>query len=124
MMKSESNWSVYILACSGRTYIGATTNPVRRLRQHNGEIKGGARSTRGRKWQMVCYVTGFPDRSSCYRWEKLVKMRARGLADRLEALTGLIHGRCPPGRRHYDVPQGLRLVIVNPEVVTDTEGTG
>ena len=29
-----------------RTYVGITNNSKRRLRQHNGEIKGGARSTR------------------------------------------------------------------------------
>jgi hypothetical protein len=27
------------------TYIGYSTNPSRRLRQHNGEIQGGARKT-------------------------------------------------------------------------------
>ena len=35
----------YIIANGNRTYNGYTNNLTRRLRQHNGEIKGGARAT-------------------------------------------------------------------------------
>jgi len=44
-----------------KTYIGKSNDPHRRLRQHNGEIVGGACSTlRGRPWTHVCIVSGFP----------------------------------------------------------------
>ena len=41
-----------------RTYNGYTTNLRRRLRQHNGELVGGARATRGRgPWHFVAVLT-------------------------------------------------------------------
>ena len=37
---------VYLLRCADDAlYAGITTDPARRLRQHKGEIKGGARYT-------------------------------------------------------------------------------
>ena len=70
---------VYLLLSTScnNTYVGATINVNRRLRQHNGEIKGGAKATtsKGKQWQRVCYVSGFPDWSSAlqfeWRWKQL-----------------------------------------------------
>ena len=40
-----------------RAYTGITTDLSRRLRQHNGELRGGAKATRtGGPWQVVCVV--------------------------------------------------------------------
>jgi predicted GIY-YIG superfamily endonuclease len=42
----------------GNSYIGSTNDPERRLRQHNGEISGGAKATRGKgPWSYVAYIT-------------------------------------------------------------------
>jgi len=61
--QSKDNYCVYMLvSCDKkRTYIGCTNNLKRRLRQHNGEITGGARATQtSRPWSFFgyCYRTG------------------------------------------------------------------
>lgn len=67
-----SDHSCYILRSlvSNRTYIGYTVNFARRIRQHNGEIKGGAKRTRRfRPWTPVCIIQGFYEASSALRFE-------------------------------------------------------
>lgn len=56
----DSTWCMYVITSAkrNRTYVGVTNNMVRRLRQHNEEIKGGAKSTRGLgPWNLVLRVT-------------------------------------------------------------------
>lgn len=93
-------WYVYLLVSTdGCTYVGATVDPDRRLRQHNGEIKGGARATarKGPSWKRVCFVGPFekiPALKFEWRWKHLSrKYRTAGktpLENRMNALQTLI----------------------------------
>ncbi|KAF3056435.1 Structure-specific endonuclease subunit SLX1 [Daldinia childiae] len=68
-------YTVYILRSTVRNaslYIGSTPNPPRRLKQHNGDVKGGAARTaksKLRPWEMVGLVSGFPGMVAALKFE-------------------------------------------------------
>jgi predicted GIY-YIG superfamily endonuclease len=57
-MENEKKHSVYVLINSKRNkcYVGYTVNPARRIRQHNGEIKGGAKRTKNDTWEFAMII--------------------------------------------------------------------
>jgi putative endonuclease len=72
------DWYVYVLKSLHRGkeihYTGATNDPDRRLRQHNGELAGGARFTRRfRPWDRVALYGPFDGRGEAQRVERLIK---------------------------------------------------
>jgi putative endonuclease len=72
----------YILACSdGSFYTGWTTDPERRVRQHN--CGTGARYTRCRRPVRLAYVEEHPDRSSAMRREYKIKQMGRKAKEKL-----------------------------------------
>ena len=64
-----------------KTYVGATINPDHRLRQHNGEISGGAKATHGRKWKRKFLIGGFTDERTALQFEWWWKKHTRDLKD-------------------------------------------
>jgi structure-specific endonuclease subunit SLX1 len=83
---------VYMLCSSGgATYVGATVDLDRRLRQHNKEITGGAHATgmkvaKGETWTRACHVAGFPDWKAALQFEWRWKHLSRQLPSRLKPL--------------------------------------
>ena len=71
-------WLVYLLECAdGTLYCGVTNNMDRRLNQHNGQIPGGARYTRGRRPVQLVASRACNGKNDALRLEKAVKSRAR-----------------------------------------------
>ena len=65
----------------GFRYVGSTTNPARRLRQHNGEIKGGGRYTSmHRPWAPRALYGPYANRSEAFKAEMALKHKKRGVA--------------------------------------------
>lgn len=67
-----------MLRCAdGSLYTGVTRDLVRRLRQHNGEIVGGASYTRGRRPVTAIWVEERESRSAAQVREAEVKRLSR-----------------------------------------------
>ena len=85
---------VYLLLATpyrDATYVGATVDLERRLRQHNKEIKGGATATsiqvaKGNIWIRTAYVQGFPDWQSALQFEWRWKQLSRKLPAKMDPL--------------------------------------
>jgi structure-specific endonuclease subunit SLX1 len=81
---NNKEFFVYILESSVKkaTYVGATVHLDRRLRQHNGELAGGAAATTSRSknnetWTRICHIRGFPDWQSALQFEWRLKQLSR-----------------------------------------------
>lgn len=73
-----SAWFVYILRCADDTlYTGVTTDPARRLREHNSGGRLGARYTRARRPVELLYQEEVASRSEACRREAAIKKLTR-----------------------------------------------
>ena len=82
-------YAVYLLRSNDgrRSYCGITTDVNRRVRQHNGELRGGAKACRARRpWTVAFSTARVLTRSDALRLEASVKRR-RGLDERRKRLA-------------------------------------
>ena len=88
---SDDSWFVYLVRCSdGSFYTGVTTDLKRRVRQHNGEIVGGANYTRTRRPVALAWYEACEDRSVAQQREYSVRRSHRLQKQRLAAIAALI----------------------------------
>ena len=72
------NWFVYILQCADKTlYTGITNDLDKRLLQHNGELKNGAKYTRSRQPVTLVYSESMGSRSEASKREYAIKNLSR-----------------------------------------------
>lgn len=81
------SWRVYFVRCAdGTLYTGITTELLRRVRQHNGELSGGARYTASRRPVELVYSQTCDTRSEAakaeYRLRRLPKKEKLALIRR------------------------------------------
>ncbi len=72
-------WSVYMLRCADETiYTGVTTDLERRVREHNGEVKGkGAKYTAVRQPVVLVYSESCSNRSAAQMREYTLRSSSR-----------------------------------------------
>ena len=92
------SWYCYLLVSDNKTYVGATIDPDRRLRQHNGELSGGAKATQGHAWTRKCLVGVFENQHDALSFEwhwkyNSKKCKGNALERRLKALENMATDR-------------------------------
>jgi putative endonuclease len=71
-------WYVYILECADATlYTGIARDLEKRVRQHNGEVEGGPKYTRGRRPVSLVWSAAAPGRGAALRREAAIKKMSR-----------------------------------------------
>jgi len=82
MSTNNNIYLVYVLVNTShnKTYVGITNKPERRIRQHNGEIVGGAKYTTGFKgegeWKFYGFIRNL-DKHTALSLEKKIKIRSK-----------------------------------------------
>ncbi len=77
-MTGKNTWIVYLLRCADDSlYCGITNNLEKRIKQHNGELVGGAKYTRANGPCELVYQEKSKDRSDASKREYEIKSMTR-----------------------------------------------
>jgi putative endonuclease len=82
--RPKANWWVYVLRCAdGTLYTGVTTDPARRLEQHNAGT--ASKYTRARRPVALAYRESAKTHGDALRREHAIKKLSRAAKDALVA---------------------------------------
>ena len=71
-------WHVYLVECAdGTFYCGIAKDPEKRLAEHNGDLPGGARYTRGRRPVFLLASKLCAGKGEALTLERAIKSRPR-----------------------------------------------
>lgn len=78
------NYYVYIVQCSDNSYYtGIATNLEKRIKEHNGELKGGAKYTRSKRPVKLVYKEEYSTHLEASRREIRIKQMTRKQKEKL-----------------------------------------
>lgn len=109
----KTQWQLYMLrTASGSLYTGISTDPVRRLRQHQGELTGGARALRGKGPLQLVWLFPAHSRSHASMLEYQLKQLKKADKERL------LSGQWQPAWLQHQ-PQDVTLIGEMPPATTE-----
>jgi predicted GIY-YIG superfamily endonuclease len=80
-----SNYLLQSISDPTKFYNGCTTDAARRLREHNGDLNGGAEYTKlNRPWRQLAVLQGFRGRSEACQYETTVTVCNPALLEQLQ----------------------------------------
>ena len=124
--KSHFCYLLQSISNSRSYYIGYTDDPLHRLRQHNGEITGGAKKTlKNRPWKLICYITGFPNQRIALQWEwawqkRVLKNTSDNLFSNVDFNATSGSPKIKNGRKLRNPVKRLNKLLTLEQVVSDT----
>lgn len=109
----DKSYIVYIIYKDKYSYVGTTNDAYRRIRQHNGEICGGAKYTtsKGDGWDYACLITGFKSQNDALKFEWALKHNrkygSKGIYSRIKNLKNLLFKenwtKSSPNSKNYEL---------------------
>ena len=82
----DKSFFVYIVKCSDNSYYtGIATNLEKRIKEHNGQLKGGAKYTKGKGPVVLKHFEKFETRGQALKREAEIKKLKKTEKERLAA---------------------------------------